>query len=415
MKIKKSVVATHLREHSFSALPEIFEKYIFEQGYTKQTAQHYRNSANRLCNELEQRNVGVHELSDEMAQNLFEQIISSVSPIKRKYNRYCLERFRDYLIKYLGAPLRISPPLDMSAKACLRREYKTYLKEVRGLADNTINSCIRFFERFLNYLFGTNMGDFNKITPADIISFILDVRKQGKAPRDKVCPSHLRTFFSFLFWSGKTKQNLSNLIPHTKQPKPTLIPRYLSPSEINQLINAAREDDHAGIRNYAIMLLIARLGLRATEVVAIRLSDIDWRKGEIVIRGKGQLQDRMPIPYDVGEAIVDYIKKERQGPEQILFVSSRAPFRRFKDAQIVNYILQNAYNTTGIKPPQSHIGSHILRHSLATDMLRKGATLEEIRNVLRHRSSMTTTIYAKNDIDMLRGLARSWPIGGEVL
>jgi site-specific recombinase XerD len=180
------------------------------------------------------------------------------------------------------------------------------------------------------------------------------------------------------------------------------------------LIDAVRKDDAVGRRNYAMLMLIARLGLRAPEVIAIQLEDIDWRAGEILIRGKGKLHDRMPLPADAGEAIVDYIRNARVGNSRALFVSARAPYRAFQDGQILNYVLRDAFKKTGLKPPQKYVGSHVLRHSLATDMLRKGASLDEIGDVLRHRSRMTTTIYAKHDIEALRSVARTWPAQGGV-
>ena len=117
---------------------------------------------------------------------------------------------------------------------------------------------------------------------------------------------------------------------------------------------------------------------------------------------------------EIGEAIVDYIKNERRGPDRALFVSVKPPFKRFKDAQILRWILRDAYDATGISPPQAYIGTHILRHSLATDMLRKGASLTEIGDVLRHRSAMNTTIYAQHDVDALRSISRPWPTAEEV-
>jgi len=121
----------------------------------------------------------------------------------------------------------------------------------------------------------------------------------------------------------------------------------------------------------------------------------------------------MPLPAEVGEAIVDYIRTERREPDRALFVSVKPPFERFKDAQILRWILRDAYDATGISPPQAYIGTHILRHSLATDMLRKGASLAEIGDVLRHRSAKTTTIYAQHDVDALRSISRSWPVSGD--
>ena len=159
-----------------------------------------------------------------------------------------------------------------------------------------------------------------------------------------------------------------------------------------------------------MIMMMARLGLRGPEIVAIKLEDLDWRLGEVLIRGKGRLHDRMPLPHDVGQAIVDYIQNERRGPSRYLFVTSKAPFNNFTNSQIVNWILKKTYVETGISPPQSYIGAHILRHSLATDLLHNGASLEEISDVLRHRSVSTTSIYAKYDIAALRALAPSWPV-----
>jgi integrase/recombinase XerD len=152
--------------------------------------------------------------------------------------------------------------------------------------------------------------------------------------------------------------------------------------------------------------LMARLGLHAPEVIAIQLDDIDWRVGEILIRGKGKLHDRMPLPADAGEAVVDYVKNGRKGDSRALFVSAKTPHPPFKDDQILNALLQDAFERTHLKPPQKYVSSHLLRHSLATDMLRTGASLDEIGDVPRHRSRMTATIYAKYDIDGLRSIAR---------
>jgi len=273
---------------------------------------------------------------------------------------------------------------------------------------------MRFLERFMTYRFGKTLGDLNAITSDDIVSFLGQLKAGSQPYRDKTPPSHLRNLFKFLFWSGKTERNLANSIPRVAQAKPANLPRYLKPEDVQRLIEAIRTDDVIGRRNYTMMLLLARLGLRATEVIAIQLDDIDWRSGKIMIRGKGKLHDRMPLTVDVGEAIVDYIRNGRRGTSRLLFVSSITPHQPFKNAQILNYILQKAFEKTQLKPPQKYIGSHLLRHSLATCMLQQGLSLDEIGNFLRHRSRMTTTIYAKHDIDALRSIARVWPVhGGE--
>ena len=146
----------------------------------------------------------------------------------------------------------------------------------------------------------------------------------------------------------------------------------------------------------------------------IRLEDIDWRAGEILIRGKGGQHERMPIPVDVGEAIAAYLHDGRAGSARHLFVTARAPHRPFASSLAVRRILRKAFERTDLKPPRGEVRSHLLRHSLAVDMLGRGASLDEIGDVLRHRSRTTTTIYARYDIDALRPLARPWPVQGDV-
>ena len=171
------------------------------------------------------------------------------------------------------------------------------------------------------FRFGDTLADLNAITPDDIVAFLCQLKAGSRSYRNRTLPSHLRSLFKFLFWSGKTKRNLANSVPRVAQPKAANLPRYLNPEEVQRLIEAVRTNDAIGRRNYAMLLLIARLGLRAPEVIAIRLDDIDWRAGEILIRGKGKLHDRMPLPADVGEAIVEYIRNGRTGDSRALFVS----------------------------------------------------------------------------------------------
>jgi site-specific recombinase XerD len=297
----------------------------------------------------------------------------------------------------------------------LRTEYDRYLRLQRGLSEATIEACLYYFGRFMAFRFKDGSVDLNAITPEDIFSFLRGLKTKVRAYNGNSAPSHLRNLFKFLFWSGKAKVNLAGSIPRIAQSRASHLPRYLKPDEIQRLIEATKSDDAKGRRDYAIMLLLARLGLRATEVVAIQLEDIDWRAGEILIRGKGKLHDRMPLPKEVGEAIVNYIQNGRLCGSRALFVSDRAPHQAFKDAQIINEVLNKAFEKSGLKQPQQYIGSHLLRHSLATGMLGKGASLEDISHVLRHRSRATTTIYAKCDINALRSIAQTWPQEGGVL
>jgi integrase len=161
-----------------------------------------------------------------------------------------------------------------------------------------------------------------------------------------------------------------------------------------------------------MVLLMARLGLRAPEVIAIRVDDVDWRNGEVLIRGKGKRRDRLPLPPDVGHALAEYMRRDRVTDSRALFVTDRAPRRPFSDGQVLNNILRDAFDAIGAKPPVPYVGSHILRHSLAVALIQKGASLTEIGEVLRHRSRRSTAIYARLDVEGLRSISPPWPTTG---
>lgn len=299
-----------------------------------------------------------------------------------------------------------------TARAELRRDYETYLRGQRGLSERTIFHCWRYADRFLEFRFGKKTGDLTQITAADIIAFLLHLKATKPHFRDKTPATHLRNFFRYLFKAGKTAKNLALGIPRVAQRYGARLPRHLTPEQVETLIGAVRSDRPTGRRDYAMVLLLARLGLRAPEVIAMQLDDVDWRAGEIVVRGKGNRHDRVPLPPDVGRAIADYIKFERVSASRALFVTARPPHRAFRDGQILNRVLKDAFARTGLKPPVPYVGSHILRHSLATNLVRKGASLEEIGDMLRHRSRASTMIYARLDIDGLRSVAQPWPVAG---
>jgi integrase/recombinase XerD len=328
-------------------------------------------------------------------------VLREVPEYARTYAKFCLGRFVDHLIEAGGATAPQPPAKKLTALDRLGEEYKTYLRRQRGLAESTIDNCSYYMERFLAFRFGNELGDLNAITPDDIVAFLRRLKAESR--RYKALPSHLRGLFKFLFWSGKTRRNLANSLPRVAQPKANNLPRHLNPEEIRRLIEAVRTNDAIGRRNYAMLLLMARLGLRAPEVIAIQLDDVDWRAGEILIRGKGKLHDRMPLPADAGEAVVDYIKNGRKGDSRTLFVAAKTPHPPFKDAQILNTLLRDAFERTRLKPPQKYVGSHLLRHSLATDMLRKGASLERDRRC-------TAPSIAHDDHD-LRKVRHRWAAG----
>jgi len=319
-------------------------------------------------------------------------------------------RFAQHLID-----IGVAQPLPLneaqSVRAALLVDFESYLVKQRGLSQRTIYHTLRFAERFLDHRFGAAMIDPSGLRPADVIRFIEQV--VAGARRDKTVASHVRIFLQYLFACGATSTNLALSVPKVAQRWGARLPRHLSPEGVEAVLASVRGHPRHGARDYAMLLLMARLGLRAVEVIAIQLDDIDWRTGELMVRGKGQRHDRLPITVEVGNALSGYLREER-GPatDRALFVTQRAPHRPFKDGQILNAILQEALQATGQKPVTPYVGSHLLRHSLATQLVNTGASLDEVGDMLRHRSRSSTMIYARLDIDGLRSIAQPWPVAG---
>ncbi|MGO9773194.1 MAG: site-specific integrase [Roseiarcus sp.] len=392
-----------------------FLKLLSNEGYARDTLRAYDRIAGLFCRAVERRGLVQADLTGKRIVQLRAAILDGVKPSVRTRKKLCLNRFIDALVEAGVARPPEPPKKAPTALDCLRTEYEAYLRDQRGLAKATIYRSLRFLDRFMAFRFGEEIGCLDDITPSDIIAFLRKIMAREKPDQDKTPPTHLRNLFRFLFWSGKTKRDLASSLPLIARFRDTHLPRSLKPEDIQRLIDAVWSDNAVGRRNYAMLLVLARLGLRGPEVIAIQLDDIDWRAGTILIRGKGKRHDRMPLPEDAGKAIVDYIRNGRRGPSRSLFVSNTVPYRPFVNAQILNTVLSGAFDQTGLKPPQKYIGTHLLRHSLATDMLRKGASLDEIGDVLRHRARASTMIYAKHDVEGLRSIARSWPgQGGRV-
>lgn len=397
-----------ITEHPLGDYPRTFLIQLENQNYSQVTITVYMRCINALAQVMIEQKIDIKHLNAEKTTCIINKLKQPLS--KKKHTAFIFKRFIEYLtaLGVTKSPKRAVT--DDSVRGRLKKEYADYLRHQRGLSERTIKDCWRFADRFLKFRFKDELGNLSQITPEDIVKFMHDLLPLGKAFRRKTLPTHLRNFFQFLFKSGKTTINLAPSVPRIAQKYGARLPRHLTPKEVEVLIAAVKTDTPIGRRNYAMALLLSRLGLRATEVIAIQLDDIDWRAGEILVRGKGKLHDRLPLPEDVGKALADYIQGDRATTSRSLFVTSRAPRKPFVDAQIVNTVLKKAFIKTHLNPPTKYVGSHILRHSLATNMLRQGASLEEIGDVLRHRSRSSTAIYAKLDLDGLRTVARPWPV-----
>lgn len=226
--------------------------------------------------------------------------------------------------------------------------------------------------------------------------------------RAQLCLSALRGFFRFLNQRGLLLADLASAVPTVANWRLTEVPKFIAPREVEQLLLSCDQDSLVGQRDYTVLLLLARLGLRAGEVVHLQLNDIDWRAGEIHVRGKGGRSDALPLPADIGEALAAYLRHGRPlCSTRRVFVRARAPHTGFASSVAIDSIVRRALQRAKLDPPRK--GAHLLRHSLATAMLRDGASLAEIGQLLRHRLPQTTEIYAKVDPVSLGALAQPWP------
>jgi len=323
-------------------------------------------------------------------------------------DRPALKRFllllRDAGVIAPAMPRRITP-LDQ-----ILAEFSGQLKE-RGLALGSIVRYVRTIRRFLFEVCPAGVKDLRKIDHADVVRYVERHARDGSPSSGKVMCSSQRAFLRYLHHNGLNPVPLASCVPSTKQWKFANLPTYLSAEQVQKVLDSCNRASAIGRRDYAILMMLAKLGLRANEVATLKLDDIDWRSGEMCVHAKGRQRVRMPMPPDVGAAVVAYLRDGRPKSScRRLFLRTLAPRVGFTSPAAITKIAKTALERAGIRG-FAHHGAHLFRHSLATELLRSGATLSEIGQLLRHRSHDTTRIYAKVDIDTLRTLGLPWPGG----
>jgi site-specific recombinase XerD len=291
-------------------------------------------------------------------------------------------------------------------------DFTRYLANERGLSEASIENYSGFARRFLEERFGTEPPEppnFSLLAQPDVTSFVLRHAPSYSHGRNLLMTTALRSFFRYLLLRDQIVTNLAGTVPKVANWSLQSLPKSMEPEQVQQLLKQCNRRTPVGKRDYALLLLLARLGLRAGEIAHLSLDAIDWEAGEIILFGKSRRVDRLPLPCDVGKAIVAYLKSGRPTcSSRHLFIQARAPYDGFKP-RTVSCLVRRSLRRAGLTPPRG--GAHLLRHTLAKQMLRRGATLTEIGQVLRHQNVDTTAIYAKVDLDALGSLALPWPGG----
>lgn len=301
------------------------------------------------------------------------------------------------------------PPIEATPAEQLGAEFQRYLEQERRLAPATVLHYLEFARRFLAENFRDGEVRLDLLQAADVVGFVQrEAARLHHAKRAKLMTTALRSLLQYARYRSLIKIDLRMSVPTVANWSMASLPRALSSAELQCLLSSCERESAVGRRNWAILLLLARLGLRAGEIVALALDDLDWAAGELCIRSAGTRADRLPIPQEVGEALAEYLCHARPAcASRQVFVRIRAPHRGFATSAAISTLVQRALAHAGLNP--AHTGAHLLRHTVATQMLRQGASLAEIGELLRHRNQQTTMIYAKVDLDLLRPLALPWP------
>jgi site-specific recombinase XerD len=285
------------------------------------------------------------------------------------------------------------------------------LLQERRLSLATLHNYLPVVEQFLSEQFHRKALNLSAIRAADVTGFVRRHVHQLSPGRSALIVTALRSFFRYLLRRGDVAIDLAGCVPAVPKWSLSVVPRYLPADTVQRVLDSCDQLTPVGRRNYAILLLLARLGLRAGEVVGLNLEDIDWREGLMAIRGKGGKSVLLPLPVDVGEAITAYLRRDRpRCSVRSLFIRHRAPLIGFRNSLAISTLAMRALKQAGVE--SAHTGAHVFRHSLATNLLREGCSLDEIGELLRHQSPNTTAIYAKVDLIALRTLALPWPGGG---
>jgi site-specific recombinase XerD len=326
------------------------------------------------------------------------------------YTAYRSSKALSPLLGYLRG-LGVTPRPVASAPGgpveVLLERYRRYLVSERGLGTPTARGYIDLVRPFVIGRATAEGVDVAGLSAGDVVGFVLAVSDQRTPKTAQRTVSALRSLLRFCHVQGLLAVPLAAAVPSVVNRRAAL-PRFLEPAQVQALLGSCDRSGVAGRRDFAMMTMMVRLGLRAGEVAALGLGDIDWRRGEIIVVGKGPRSDRLPLPADVGAAVADYLHHARpQGAlDRRVFVRVKAPHCGLTSGGVTQAVIA-AGRRAGLGP----ITAHRLRHTAATGMLRAGTPLAQVGQVLRHRRALTTEAYAKVDRDRLRGLARPWPGG----
>lgn len=382
---------------------EGFEAELARRGFTPASVVNQLRLMAHLSRWLDAESIGVGDLSAQRVEAFTQQRRATYTGL---FSRKALRPLLGWLAAEGLIPTSAALPPAVVDPPVIAR-FEEYLRAERRLAAGTVAAHVVRVRRFvIGYVPEGGMGE---LTGADVTRALLDEGATRRPSAVKCYGYTLRAFLRFCFIAGITERDLTDATQVIRSPQPSQLPVGVSAGDLAALLAACDRDTALGRREYAVIVLLARLGLRAGEVAGLRLEDIDWRHGEILVRGKGNRDERLPLPHEVGEALVDYLKRSRPTDHGLreVFIAARAPRRPLMPGS-VGSIVNRACLRAGLEP----FGPHRLRHTLGEQMVTAEVAFAAIGQVLRHTEPLTTAGYARVDLPALRGLAQPWPTAG---
>ncbi len=379
-----------------------------QEGYSREGARNQLLLIADLSRWLQRRRLTAADVSAQIV----ERYIEDCARHRRSEggNRSALRKLAGLLHRQ-GIGCGEVPREPQSAQERVEEDFKRYLVQERGLSPATLLNYLPYVHALLSERFDAGCIRLNRLGAADVVEFVRHHAHEFSPGRAKLMTTALRSFLRYLLHGGEIDTDLAACVPCVPRWSLSGIPKFLPAGQVQKVLDHCDRRAASGIRDYAILLLLARLGLRACEVVSLNLEDIDWHGGRLVLCGKGRRWAQLPLLQEVGEALACYLQRARpRCASRRVFVRARAPREGFANSSAICCVVDRALARAGIDSPRK--GAHLFRHTLATDMLRQGASLSEIGQLLRHRHPSTTMIYAKVDLGALRLLALPWPGGG---
>jgi len=406
--INRQVVLSRPPEGPLAVHIVSFAKSVSKQGYSLSSLGRHVRIAACFSRWLKQKGIKVRSICSDHPVRYLRYRARHVQ--LRPGDAAALEHLIDFLCREGVVPAEKISARRLTSTERYAEGYEQYLREARALARATIVNYVPFIREFLEDRFGDGRVTLSRLVALDIVKFVQRQVPRLHLKRAKLMTTALRSFLRYARYCGEITLDLSAAVPVVANWSMTSIPRAIAVDQVRQLLASVDRHTAIGRRDYAILLLLARLGLRSGEVASLDLDDIDWNVGHLSVRGKGGQRNDLPLTADVGKAIAAYLRQGRpHSTSRRVFLRAKAPIRGFRGASGVGSIVRHSLERAGINAPTR--GAHQFRHGLATEMLRQGASLSEIGELLGHRHPQTTRIYAKVDLDALRTLALPWPGG----